>query len=119
MANFDIHTTTCYFTGDNRYMIAAIPQDNTHTRFQIFSISSIDVYDVDFTRTTDEESYDNFVNKLKELYDITASDFDEIYKLIDNEEFAEAEKKAHTLRKRLPYDPELTGILTSIFLEKE
>ena len=119
MANFDTYTTTCYFTGDNRYMIAAIPQDSTHTRFQIFSIASIDVRDVAFTRTMDETAYDNFVNKLKELYDITVTDFEEIYRLMDNGQFDDAEKKAYSLRERLPYDSELTGILTSIFLERE
>lgn len=118
MANFDSYTTTCYFAGDNRYMIAAIPQDDTHTRFQVFSISSIDVRDVEFTRTTDEHAYNKLVSELKKLYNVTADDFDEIYQLMDERKFDEAEKKALTLRERLPFEPELTGILTTITLEK-
>lgn len=118
MANFDTYTTTCYFTGDNRYMIAAIPIDNTHTRIQVFSLASVDVHDVVFTRTTDEDAYDSLIEKLKNQYDVSREDFDEIYNLMDNGQLDEAETKTQTLRERLPFEPEITGILTSIFLEK-
>lgn len=119
MPNFDSNTTACYFTGDNRYMIVATPQEDGTTNFQVFSMAPVDFRSAEFTHTSDEKAYDDLVNELKTQYDISASDFDEIYRLLDDEEYDKAEDKALALCERIPREPELSGIFATINLGKD
>lgn len=122
MSNLPDNHTDLYFTGNNHYMIAATTEkdenNNDYTKFQVFSLCSVDVQEIPVTQHTDKNTYVHALEKIKEQYNVSNDDFAEIYRLMDNGRIAEAEEKATSLRKRLPYEPELTGILTTIFLEK-
>lgn len=110
--NFDFANATFQFTGDNRYMICSNETEEGTIGIKVLRIESIDYREVSI------QNFDEVIEAVNRQYNVSDDDFGKIYALLDADDVESAEIEAEKLRARLPFDPELNGIFTSIELMK-